>query len=82
MPVAMQVTHQSTMQSKKASTAHGTQALGEVTGLQRLEVSQCSGVTEEGLLELMPCWPALTHLNFDCLHLTAEHVGTLAKVPP
>lgn len=62
--------------------ASGAQALGEVTGLQSLGVSQCSGVTGEGLLQLLPCWPALSRLNFNCLQLTADHVGTLVKVIP
>ena len=60
----------------------GAQALGKVAGLQSLGVSQCSGVTGEGLLQLMPCWPALTRLTFNCLHLTADHVDTLVKVQP
>lgn len=60
----------------------GAQALGELAGLQKLEVSQCNGVTEEGLLEGMPCWPALTHLHLDCLRFTTESVCTLVQVSP
>lgn len=51
-----------------------------MTGLQSLGVSQCSGVTGEGLLQLLPSWPALTRLSYNCLHLTADHVDTLIKV--
>ena len=57
-----------------------TQALGGMTGLQSLGLSQCSGVTGEGLLQLLPSWPALTRLNHNCLHLTADHIDTLIKV--
>ena len=59
---------------------HITQALGGLGGLQRLGVSQCSGVSGEGLLQLLPSWPALTHLNFSCLHLAADHIEALVKV--
>lgn len=62
--------------------ACAAQALGGMTSLQSIGVSQCSGVTGDGLLELIPCWPALTRLTFNCLHLTADHIQTLIKVPP
>ncbi|KAL3149078.1 hypothetical protein ABBQ32_001921 [Trebouxia sp. C0010 RCD-2024] len=66
----------------EAITNAGLLALGELAGLQKLEVSQCNGVTEEGLLEGMPCWPALTHLHLDCLRFTTESVCTLVQVAP
>ncbi len=51
-----------------------------MTILQSLGVSQCNGVTGDALVQLLPSLPVLTHLNFNCLHLTADHIDTLVKV--
>ena len=51
-----------------------------MAGLRWLGVSQCSGVTAELLMGLLPGLPTLTHLTFNCLHLASPHIDAMIKV--